>query len=135
MKTYIQSAIVCIFLAFVAQSSFAQAKESVVSGTVVVDEDSTPLPGANITIAGTPMGIVTDAEGRFSFPMGLKAGDKIVFSFIGFVTQTYTVTSEANQNVTIRMKSDNILIEALASNEHYSPKGRRGILSLLKRKH
>jgi hypothetical protein len=135
MKTYIQSAIVCIFFAFIAQSSFAQAKEVPVNGTVVADADNTPLPGANVTIAGTPMGIVTDAEGKFSFPLGIKPGDKLVISFIGFVTQTYAVAAEANENITIRMTSDNILIEELASNEHFSLKTRRGVLAVFKRKH
>src|ERR1041385_2320784 len=111
MKTYIQSAIVCMFFAFVAQSCFAQAKEAAVSGTVVVDADNTALPGVNVTIAGTPMGMVTDAEGKFSFPMGLKPGDRLVFSFIGFVTQTIAVPAEGNPNLTVRMVSDNILIE------------------------
>lgn len=135
MKTYIQSAIVCILFAFVAQSSFAQAKEVKVSGTVVADSDNSPLPGANITMAGTPNGIVTDAEGRFTFPAGLKPGDKIVFTYIGFVTQTYAVTAEEKQDITVRMISDNILIEEIASNDHYSVKTRRGILGVLKKKH
>lgn len=135
MKTHIQPAIICIFFAFIAQSSFAQTKESVVNGTVVADADNTPLPGANVTIAGTPNGIVTDADGHFSFPLGLKAGDKIVFSYIGFVTQTYAVTAEAKQDLTIRLVSDNILIEEIASNDHYSVKSRRGVLAVLKRKH
>src|SRR5690242_13216069 len=125
MKNYIQSAIVCIFFAFVAQSSFAQGKEVTVTGTVVADSDNTPLPGANVTIAGTPMGIVTDAEGKFSFPMGLKAGDQLVVSFIGFTSQTYKITDEAKQDVTIRLLSDNILIEELASNEPLSVKPKR----------
>jgi hypothetical protein len=134
MKTYIQSAIVCVVFAFIAQSSFAQAKDAVVSGTVVVDEDSTPLPGVNITIAGTTIGMVTDADGKFSFPMGLKPGDKLNFSFVGFVSQNYLVTAEANQNIAIRLKNDNVLIEEVASNDHYSVKTRRGILGVLKGK-
>jgi hypothetical protein len=135
MKNYIQSAIVCILFAFIAQSSFAQAKQITVSGTVVGQADNTPLPGANITIAGTPLGVVTDAEGRFSFPTGLKPGDKVVFSYIGYITQTYAVTDEATQTVAIRLASDNILIEEIASNDHYSVKTRRDILGALKRKH
>lgn len=125
MKNYIQAAIACIFFAFIAQSSFAQDKEVTVKGTVVADSDNTPLPGANVTIAGTPMGIVTDADGKFSFQMGLKAGDQLVVSFIGFVSQTYKVTAEANQEVSIRLLSDNILIEELATNEPLSVKPKR----------
>lgn len=125
MKNYIQSATICILFAFVAQSSFAQGKEVTITGTVVADADNTPLPGANVTIAGTPMGIVTDAEGKFSFTMGVKAGDQLVVSFIGFVSQTYKITAEAKQDITIRLISDNILIEELASNEPLSVKPKR----------
>jgi hypothetical protein len=127
MKNYIQSTIVCIVLAFIAQSSFAQSKDAVVNGSVVVNKDSTPLPGVNITIAGTTIGMVTDADGKFSFPMGLKPGDKLNFTFIGFVSQNYLVTAEPIQNIEIRMTDDNILIEEIASNDHYSVKTRRGI--------
>ena len=135
MKTYIQSAIVCIFFAFVAQASFAQTRDIVVTGNVVDDADNSPIPGVNVTIAGTPNGMVTDAEGKFKFEKGLKAGDKLVFSFIGYVTQTYVLSAELNQNVNIRLKSDNILIEELASGDRYSVKTRRGIRGVFKRQH
>ena len=132
MKNYIQSAIICVAFALIAQSSFAQAKDlpavrhdTVVSGTVLVDKENSPLPGVNVTIAGTTLGIVTDAQGKFSFPMGLKPGDKLNFTFIGFVSQNYLVTVEADQNIEIRMKDDNILIEEVASNDHYTVKTRR----------
>ncbi|MEI9918480.1 MAG: carboxypeptidase-like regulatory domain-containing protein [Bacteroidota bacterium] len=135
MKTYIQSAIVCVALAFIAQASFAQSRSTIVNGTVVIDQDNSPLPGVNVTIAGTVVGMLTDADGKFSFPTGLKQGDELVFSFVGYVTQKYLVTEEASQDVTIRMKDDNILIEEIASNDHYTVKSRRGILAVLKGKH
>ena len=135
MKTYINTAIVCVVFTFIVQASFAQAKDPIVSGKVVIDSDNTPLPGVNITIAGTITGIVSDAEGKFSFTTGLKPGDKLNFSFVGFVSQNYVVTAEANQNIEIRMKDDNVIIEEIASNDHYSVKTRRGILGVLKRNH
>ena len=79
--------------------------------------------------------MLTDADGKFSFPTSLKQGDELVFSFVGYITQKYLVTKEANQDVTIRMKDDNILIEEIASNDHYTVKSRRGILAVLKGKH
>lgn len=60
-----------------------------VTGTVT-DESGEPLPGVSITLK-TPVksdrviGNVTDYNGKYTFT-GLKAGDRLVFSFIGMET-------------------------------------------------
>ena len=68
-------------------------EERIVKG-VVRDDTSAPMPGVNIYLKGTTEGTVTDADGKFEFPRKLKEGDVLVFSFIGFETIEYQVTSE-----------------------------------------
>jgi len=65
-----------------------------VSGIVKDRNDESVMPGVNILLKGTEVGISADADGRFTFPRKLEAGDVLVVSFIGYETQEYTVPSD-----------------------------------------
>lgn len=62
-----------------------------VKGTVK-DADGKGLAGVSILIKGTRKGVATDENGNYSIQA--KQGDQLVFSYVGFVTQTITVASE-----------------------------------------
>jgi hypothetical protein len=68
----------------------ASAPGKIVKGTVK-DETKQPLPGVNVYLKGTAVGTITDAEGNFTFPQELQAGDVLIFSFIGYETREYVV--------------------------------------------
>ncbi len=55
----------------------------------VTKEDGNPLPGVNVVVAGTTTGSVTDLDGSFKVPA--SAGNKLVFSYIGFETKKVSV--------------------------------------------
>lgn len=59
-----------------------------VTGTVV-DGSGEPIPGVTVSVAGTSTGTATDLDGRYS--LTVPEGASLVFSFIGFVTQTHSV--------------------------------------------
>jgi len=63
----------------------------VITGVVKDQYDQSPLPGVNVILRGTEVGISTDSEGRFTFPRELDPGDVLIISFIGYETQVYTV--------------------------------------------
>ncbi len=94
------------FLLFVfaisAGSVFAQ--ETVITGKVT--DDAGPLPGTNVTIKGTTKGTVTDLDGAFS----LKASpsDTIVFSYIGYYTQSMVVGDKKSFFVQLRPDNANL---------------------------
>lgn len=69
------------FFFLAASSVFAQGK---ITG-IVYDENG-PLPGANIVIEGTTVGVVSDFDGTFSLNSASASG-KIVISFLGFSTK------------------------------------------------
>ncbi len=73
-------------------------KASVVSGRVV-DSNGDPLPGTGVMIKGTTKGTTTDADGRFSLPVG--GNQSLEFSFIGYTTQTVPVAGRSVLNVTL----------------------------------
>ena len=77
------------------------------SGLVLVADDDSEMPGVNIILKGSTEGVTSDADGHFTFPQKLKAGDKLVVSFIGFQSVEHTVSgSQANEEIIIRMNYD-----------------------------
>ena len=61
-----------------------------VSGTVISDESGEALPGVTVVIEGTLIGTVTDSDGAYSIDLR-SLEDVLVFSFVGFQTQRYTM--------------------------------------------
>lgn len=60
-----------------------------ISGKVVSQEDSKPIPGVNIMIKGTATGTVTDVNGNYA--LDAPADGTLIFSFIGFVREEIPV--------------------------------------------
>lgn len=88
------------FVAIMLTSSviFAQT----VSG-IVTEDTGNPLPGVTVIIKGTTKGTSTDFDGAFSL---LAAnGDVLEFSYIGFKTQSVTVSSNTKYNITLETDS------------------------------
>lgn len=71
----------------------ASAQEKIITGNVT-DEASIPLPGVTIVIKNTKNTTQTDFDGKYSIKA--QKGDILIFSYIGFNSQTQTV---GNKNV------------------------------------
>ncbi|MDE6527905.1 MAG: SusC/RagA family TonB-linked outer membrane protein, partial [Muribaculaceae bacterium] len=72
-----------------------------VSG-VVTDNNGDPLPGVTVRIAGSDKGTSTGLDGDFT--INAAKGDKIQFTYIGYMPQTQTVSSDTP--LRIRMNED-----------------------------
>jgi len=70
----------------------SQAIGQVVTGTVSASDG--PLPGANVIIKGTQIGVVTNFEGNYTLDK-VANGDILVFSYIGFKPKEITYTGQA----------------------------------------
>ena len=75
----------------------AEVAENRVIGKVL-DEDSKPMPGVNVTIKGTITGTTTDQEGMYKIAVA-DGNAVLVFSFIGYVKQEVTVGNKTDINV------------------------------------
>ncbi len=75
----------------------AMAQSLTVSGIVRDGDDNSVLAGVAVMIEGTSRGTVTDFDGNFS--LTAEAGDNLVFSYLGYATQT--VAAAANMNVVL----------------------------------
>ena len=54
-----------LFFAALFVSIVIQAQEVTVSGTVTSAEDEEPIPGVNVVIQGTSIGITSDFDGNY----------------------------------------------------------------------
>ncbi|WP_439488683.1 SusC/RagA family TonB-linked outer membrane protein [Algoriphagus sp.] len=88
-----------IFLFSVQSIAFSQSR--VVSGTVITEEDTEPLPGVSVIIKGTTQGVTTDLDGKFEIQVP-EEGATLVFSFIGFVSQEVAVNNQSELNISMK---------------------------------
>jgi len=71
-----------------------QTERRTVSGTIT-DESGEPVPGTNIAVKGTTLGVISDVNGSYSITVP-DGNAVLVFSFIGYAVQEVSVR---NQNV------------------------------------
>ncbi len=72
-----------------------------ISGSVV--DKMGPVIGASVLVKGTTNGIMTDMDGKFELE-GLKNGDVIQISYIGYVTQEIKYTGQST--ISVKMEED-----------------------------
>ena len=93
-------------------TSFQQS-DIKLSGTVK-DMMGEPLIGVSILVKGTTNGTVTDLDGKFS--LQVAKGAVIEISYIGYITQTMTVTGTAPLSIVMKEDSkqlDEVVVTAL----------------------
>ncbi|MGC1472900.1 MAG: carboxypeptidase-like regulatory domain-containing protein [Psychroserpens sp.] len=88
-----------------------------------VSDENGPLLGASVTLKGnSTVGVVTDDNGAFTFPKALKAGDVLVFSFLGYEMKEVKIQKNMNF-LKVVLETDLVeILGALESNEPYSSK-------------
>ncbi|MBQ8657336.1 MAG: TonB-dependent receptor [Prevotella sp.] len=93
MKERLTMLVACLFL--VVGGVIAQTK---VNGTVVSQDDSEPVIGATVTVVGTEVATVTDANGRFS--LTVPAGKSTLrISYIGM--EPLEVSARPNMRIVL----------------------------------
>lgn len=74
--------ILLFFAVVLVTVSVAYAQTRQVQGTVTSAEDGSGVPGVMIQVKGTTLGVMTDAEGKYT--LNVPAGSTtLVFSFVG----------------------------------------------------
>lgn len=77
------------------------AQEKEITGTII-DEYGIPFPGVNIVVSNTKKEAQTDFDGNYVIKV--DKGDVIVFSFLGYRTQTKKINK--NNIISFAMKED-----------------------------
>ena len=76
---------------FIAFAGMATAQVTKVTGTVIFDDDKSPVIGASVFVKGTTVGTTTDLDGKFSIPNVPADAKTITISFIGMQTEEVPV--------------------------------------------
>jgi len=79
----------CMFMFLVTPLLAQQGGQ--ITGKIVSEEDSEPIPGVSILVKGTNRGTVTNMDGDFNIQA--SAGETLTISFIGFQTKEVPVTA------------------------------------------
>lgn len=87
------------------------AQERTVSGTIVSEDNKTPLAGVTIRVKGSRKITTTDANGKFSIK--LNPGETLQVSYVGYVT---TDVKPDGDSIGINLKSaDNTMAEVVVT--------------------
>ena len=84
-----------MLMAKTTQTDAAQQKRHITG--VVKDIKGETIIGANIMIKGTGTGVSTNIDGEFSIEAA--AGEELIVSFIGYLTQTIKIDSQKTLNI------------------------------------
>ncbi len=81
-----------------------QQKKGRFVGGNITDKDGVPLPGVNVAIDGTIIGVATDVDGKFQIEIPEDIKDAVlVFSFIGMKTRHLKVGNKTNLKVVLEV--------------------------------
>ena len=88
------------------------AAQSTVTGVVMAEGEPDPVIGANVVLKGTTNGTITDFDGNFEIEA--KAGDVLVFSYLGYKTQEVKITN-TSAPVKVTLASDNVMLDEVVA--------------------
>ncbi len=88
--------------------TYVFAQNTSVTGKVT-DSDNLPLPGVSVKVSGSNQGTSTDASGNFT--ISVPSTSTLVFTYIGYTSQTLPVQGRTSINV--RLEADSKLLEGV----------------------
>ena len=97
-----------------------------VKGTVLDANDNAPLIGVSVLEQGTTHGVVTDVNGAYSIDVNPEA--VLVFSYMGYVTQSIPVG--ASSQINVRLETDTQMIDDIVVEIGYGGSQRKQDLSM-----
>ncbi|WP_133472755.1 SusC/RagA family TonB-linked outer membrane protein [Sediminibacterium goheungense] len=88
-----------LLLFFISSLPAFSQGQSTVSGTVLADEDGTPLVGVTVTNGSTNKRTQTNTAGYYS--IAAEKGQRLTFAYVGYASVTMTVADE--KTISIKM--------------------------------
>lgn len=103
------------FLIFLSLSGYTQEENLVeVTGKVVMEQTTAPIPGVVISVDGTDRGVQTNANGMFTIV--LNKGERCTVEGGGFKSSGFSLPADYQQKyytITIPLKIDTIYLEGV----------------------
>lgn len=106
-----RASILLMLTVLFAGTAWSQGK---VTGKVTDRASGEALPGVAVVVSGSGSGVFTGADGNYSISAN-AATDKLVFTFIGYDSQTVEIGGQASMNValTAGVDLDEVVVTAL----------------------
>lgn len=95
-------------------SSVVSFAQTTVSGVVKESNTQTPIPGANIKVVGTKVGVAADFDGKFVLTTTQKPPFSLEISSVGFQSKTIQI-QKSNQKIEVLLKEGTELDEVVIS--------------------
>src|SRR6476469_7632836 len=104
--------LVAISLMILVLPPALQAQQRTITGTVLSDDNKTPLPGVTVRVKGTRRFTQTDANGKFSIQV--NAGETLQFSYVGYQPQDAKPGDGTTLGISLK-PSDNTMGEVVVT--------------------
>ncbi len=106
-----------VFLVFMSFIGFecVLAQDSTISGKITDAKEGNALPGVNVIVKGTSIGVLSDFDGSYSIKIP-KQDAVLVFSSLGYATKEIVVNAQTNINVSLaeaEEQLDEVVVTAL----------------------
>jgi TonB-linked SusC/RagA family outer membrane protein len=85
------------FILFIGMQ-YVQAQGKVISGTITSADDNKPIPGVQVVVEGTTIGTVSNLDGFYELSVP-ETAKKLVYSFVGMVSQTIEIGTQTTINI------------------------------------
>ena len=76
-----------------------EVDEKIIVGTVTA-ENNEPLPGVNVLVKGTTIGVITDVEGKYKINVPDDA-TTLVFSYVGYLTEEVDIAGRTTVDLVL----------------------------------
>ena len=86
---------------------FSVLAQNTLSGVVLDAKSNQPLPGVNVVVQGANSSTSTDFDGKFKVG-GLKSGDKVVFSYIGYDSSTLNYSGQKEATISLQESANQL---------------------------
>lgn len=86
---------------------FSILAQGTFSGVVLDAKSKLPLPGVNVVVQGAKSSTSSDFDGKFKLG-DLKRGDKVVFSFIGYESQTLNYSGQKEVSISLEESANQL---------------------------
>ncbi len=98
-----QVKLICLILTMLGCCPGLFAQNMTITGKVI-DVNSEPIIGANVTEKGTTNGTITDIDGNFS--LNAPQGATLVISYIGYLTQEVKIASQTSLKIILKENAE-----------------------------
>jgi hypothetical protein len=97
---------------FLLWAPVSEAQTKTISGTILSEDNQTPLSGVTIRVKGTRRVTQSDANGKFSIQA--SDGETLQISYVGYVTQDLKVGSATTLGIKLKA-ADNTMGEVVVT--------------------